>query len=118
MMGIDIWSFPEEMEEEEKDQERQFRKNELVISRRLVGVVATNFAIWMPLIMVAILSLCGSQVSDVSIVIIPCSASVESGDIGTGLVHQSIRPSISPAVHPFVSLAISPSVSTPSCISP
>ena len=64
-MGVDIWNLPEEMEEEEKEAERQFRKNEIVIAHRLVAVVATNFAVWLPMIIIGLASLGGYQVSDV-----------------------------------------------------
>ena len=65
-MGVDIWNLPEEMEEEEKEAERQFRANEIIIARRLVAVVATNFAVWLPLIIIGLASLAGHEVSDVS----------------------------------------------------
>ena len=65
-MGVDIWNLPDDMEEEEKEAERQFRANEIVIARRLVAVVATNFVVWLPLIIIGVASLAGHQVSDVS----------------------------------------------------
>lgn len=58
LSGLDIWypTFPEEMEEEEKEKEIQFRKNEMIISRRLALVVGADFMLWMPVLVVGIMA--------------------------------------------------------------
>ena len=54
--GLGVWTdntvLTEEMTEEEKETELQYRRNEVLISKRLFLVVATNVALWLPVVMI------------------------------------------------------------------
>ena len=52
--GLEVWNdmLTEDMTDEEKEAELQYRRNEVIISKRLFLVVATNVVIWLPVIMI------------------------------------------------------------------
>ena len=66
MHGTDNWPLPEGLEEEEREAEILFRKNEMVITRRLVLIVITNVILWTPMVAIGALSMMGIYVSKVS----------------------------------------------------
>jgi hypothetical protein len=83
LAGIDIWTatLPEEMPEEEKEAEIEFRKNEIIITKRLVLVVTTNFIIWLPLVFMSAFAAMGvpfskTAVAWITICIVPLNSAL------------------------------------------
>ena len=57
--GIEIWNhmLTDDLTDEEKEAELEYRRNEVIITKRVFLVVATNVIVWMPVVMITAFSM-------------------------------------------------------------